>query len=88
MEQTIADLVQETFKDFGPSVAQTFAQSFALKFGSTHPDAIAAQKAIDNLTDAKPSPSQALADLMTNATVVIPNTRSSSRARVRGRSVD
>ena len=86
--ETIADSVEQTFKDFGPSVAKTFAQSFSLKFGSTHPDAIAAQKEIDRLTEAKPSHSQALADLMTNATVVIPNARWSNQARVRGRSVD
>ena len=88
MEQTIAESVEQTFQDFGPSVAKTFAQSFALKFGPTHPDAIAAQEEIDRLTGAKPSHSQALAALMTNATVVIPNTRSSKKARVRGRSVD
>ena len=88
MKQTIADLVQETFKEFGPSVAQTFAQSFGLKFGKAHPDAIAAQEAIDLLTSPSPSHSQALTDLIGNATVVIPNTRSSTHARVRARSVD
>ena len=86
--QTIADLVEETFKNFGPSVAQTFAQSFAPKFGVNHPDTIAAQNEIDRLTSAKPSPSQALADLMSNAPVVIPNVRSSGKTRIRGRSVD
>ena len=88
MKQTVADLVQETFQDFGPSVAKTFAQSFGLKFGEAHPDAIAAQEAIDRLTSPKPSHSQALTDLIDNATVVIPNTRSSSQTRVRSRSVD
>ena len=88
MKQTIAELVQETFKDFGPSVAQTFAQSFGLKLGKAHPDAIAAQETIDRLTSPKLSHSQALTDLIDNATVVIPNTRSSSHAKVRARSVD
>ena len=86
--QTIADLVDETFKSFGPSVAQTFAQSFTLKFGADHPEAIEAQETIDRLTSPKPSHSQALAELITSATVVIPNTRSSGKARARGRSVD
>ena len=86
--QTIADLVEETFKKFGASVAQTFAQSFTLKFGADHPAAIEAQETIDRLTNPKPSHSQALADLVASATVVIPNTRSSDKARVRGRSVD
>ena len=88
MEQTIAELVQEAFQEFGPSVAKTFAQSFGLKLGEKHPDAIAAQEAIDRLTNPKPSHSQALTDLINNATVVIPNTRSSSKAKVRSRSVD
>ena len=86
--QTIADLVAETFNEFGLSVAQTFAQSFAPKFGAAHPDTIAAQNEIDRLTNAKHSPAQALADLMTNATGVIPNVRSSGKTRVKGRSVD
>ena len=88
MEQTIAEFVKQTFNEFGPSIAETLAQSFVLKFGPTHPDAIAAQKAIDRLTGAKPSHSQALADTIANACVVIPNARSSNQARVRGRSVD
>ena len=88
MEQTIAEFVKQTFDEFGPSIAETLAQSFVLKFGPTHPDAIAAQKAIDRLTEAKPSPSQVLADLLANAAVVIPNARSSGDTRVRGRSVD
>ena len=86
--QSIAESVKETFDDFGLSVAQTFVQSFAPKFGSAHPDTIAAQNEIDRLTNAKHSPAQALADLMTNATVVIPNVRSSGKTRVRSRSVD
>ena len=86
--QTIANLVEETFDNFGPSVAQTFVQSFAPKFGADHPDTIAAQNEIDRLTSAKPSHAQALADLMNNATVVIPNARSSDETRARGRSVD
>ena len=86
--QTIADLVAETFDDFGLSVAQTFVQSFIPKFGHAHPDTIAAQNEIDRLLSAKPSPAQALADLMNNATVVIPNVRSSGETRIRGRSVD
>ena len=86
--QTIADLVAETFNDFGLSVAQTFVQSFAPKFGATHPNTIAAQDEMHRLISAKPSPAQALANLMDNATVVIPNVRSSREARVRGRSVD
>jgi len=88
MEQTIADLVEQTFKDFGPSVARTFAQSFSLERGYTHADSIAAQETIDRLTNPNPSRSQALADLIANATVMIPNTRSSGKARARGRSVD
>ena len=86
--QTIAESVEETFNDFGASVAKTFAQSFVLKFGAAHTDTIAAQEAIDRLTSAKPSRSQALTDLMANATVVIPNVRSTGETRVRGRSVD
>ena len=86
--QTIADLVEETFKSFGPSVAQTFAQSFTLKFGADHPAAIEAQETIDRLTNPKPSHSQALADMLASATIAIPNTRSSGKVRARGRSVD
>jgi hypothetical protein len=88
MQQTIADSVKEAFQDLGPSAAKTFAQSFGLKFGPTHPDAIAAQKEIDRLMGTKLSPSQALAIRSANATVVIPNTRLSSQPRTRGRSVD
>lgn len=86
--QTIADLVEETFKNFGPSVAQTFAQSFTLKFGADYPAAIEAQETINRLTNPTPSHPQALADMLASATVVIPNTRSTTQARVRGRSVD
>ena len=86
--QTIADFVKQTFDAFGPSIAETLAQSFGLKFGTAHPDAIAAQEEIDRLTSAKPSSSKALADTIANATVVIPNNRSPGETRTRGRSVD
>ena len=88
MEQTIADSVEQTFNDFGPSVALTFAQSFSLERGYTRADEVEAQETIDRLTSPKPSHSQVLADLISNATVVIPNTRSSGKARLRERSVD
>ena len=87
MDQSIADLIKETYQTFGPSVATTFAQSFGLKLGHTHPDAITAQQTIERLND-QPSNSQALTALLNDATVVIPNTRSSGQARTKGRSVD
>ena len=88
MEQTIADLIQETFNIFGQSVAETFAQSFSLERGYTQAETLAAQETIDRLTSPRPSHSQALADLISNATVIIPNTRSSGQAREKRRSVD
>jgi hypothetical protein len=88
MNQSIVDLIEETFQTFGPSVATTFAQSFGRKFGHTHPDAITAEQTIERLLNGQPSNSQALTALLNDAPVVIPNTRSSGQARTKGRSVD
>lgn len=83
----VIESIQYAHKTFGKPVAETLVQSFALKFGEHHPSAVLAQATLDSLNGTISSPSKANASILANATVVIPNTRTSG-TRTRGRSVE
>jgi hypothetical protein len=81
-------MVSQSWRELGEVVTRQFVNSFALKHGQCSPQFSQAKRALSMLTGEHCPTSAIPAAVIRDAPVMIPNQRSSTQSRVRGRSVE